>query len=304
MSHGTYMKELWHTYEWFPCCNNRMSCCKLLTSRKTVQHTATNCNTLQHTATYCNTLQQQITCCNNTTRFRKVPPSSPQPPPTLGEGASGTKLRHTCLLQCVAVCCSLLQCVTVCYSVLQCVAVSWRLLQRAPRARNSATPACCSVLQCVAVCCSVSQCVTVCHSVSQCVTVCCSVLHCVLVCCNVLQCVTESCSVLQRVAVCCSVWQWASTHMMVWTVKISQKSGVRVETAKKLFKKYFPGMCNFIFQKYVYSLWNSPKTSRRDSMRNSQKSERYWIYYQESLQSRLLRNVYLRHTYKWVTSRV
>jgi len=40
----------------------------------------------------------------------------------------------TCMLQCVAVCCSVLQCVAVCCSVLQCVAV------------------CRSVLQCVAVC--------------------------------------------------------------------------------------------------------------------------------------------------------
>ena len=45
-----------------------------------------------------------------------------------------------CMLQCVAVCCSVLQCIGVCCSVLQCVAV------------------CCSVLLCVAVCCSVLQC--------------------------------------------------------------------------------------------------------------------------------------------------
>ena len=53
----------------------------------------------------------------------------------------------SCLLQCVAVCCSVLQCVAVCCSALQCAAV------------------CCSVLQCVAVCCSVLQCVAVCCSV-------------------------------------------------------------------------------------------------------------------------------------------
>ena len=49
------------------------------------------------------------------------------------------KADEVCLLQCVAVCCSVLQCVAVCCSVLQCVAV------------------CCSVLRCVAVCCSVLQ---------------------------------------------------------------------------------------------------------------------------------------------------
>ena len=61
----------------------------------------------------------------------------------------GTHKCRECVLQCVAVCCSVLQCVAVCCSVLQCVAV------------------CCSVLQCVAVCCSVLQCVAVCCSVLQ-----------------------------------------------------------------------------------------------------------------------------------------
>jgi len=50
-----------------------------------------------------------------------------------------TDLKSDCVLQCVAVCCSVLQLqrVAVCCSVLQCVAVR------------------CSILQCVAVCCSV-----------------------------------------------------------------------------------------------------------------------------------------------------
>jgi len=74
-----------------------------------------------------------------------------------------------CMLQCVAVCCSVLQCVAVCCSVLQCVAVF------------------CSVLKCVAVCFRVFRCVSVYCSVLQCVAVCCSVLQCVVVCCSVLQ---------------------------------------------------------------------------------------------------------------------
>ena len=49
-------------------------------------------------------------------------------------------LTVSCVLQCVAACCSVLQC----FAALQCVAV------------------CCSVLQCVAVCCSVLQRVAVC----------------------------------------------------------------------------------------------------------------------------------------------
>ena len=57
------------------------------------------------------------------------------------------------------------------YCVLQCVAV------------------CCSVLQCVAVCCSVMQCDAVCCSVRQCITVWCSVVQCVAVCCSLFQCI-------------------------------------------------------------------------------------------------------------------
>jgi len=54
-----------------------------------------------------------------------------------------------CVLQCVAVCCSVLQCVAVCCSVLQCA--------RCHMHRMPVTEVCvfCSVLPCVAVCCSV-----------------------------------------------------------------------------------------------------------------------------------------------------
>jgi len=87
-----------------------------------------------------------------------------------------TSLKHLCVLQCVAVCCSVLQCVAVCCSV------------------------CCSVLQCVLQCvavyCGVLQCVVVTslkeaaiRRVYLCCNMCCSVLQCVAVCCSVLQCV-------------------------------------------------------------------------------------------------------------------
>jgi len=76
----------------------------------------------------------------------------------------------SCLVQCVAVCCSVVQCVAVWCSVVQCVAV-W-----------------CSVLQYVAVWCSVVQCVAVCCSVLQCGAVCCSLVQCGAVCCSVVQC--------------------------------------------------------------------------------------------------------------------
>jgi len=72
-----------------------------------------------------------------------------------------------CVLQCVAVRCSVMQCDAVCCGVLQCAAV------------------CCSVLQCAAVCCSVCCCVLQC--VLQCAAVWYNLLQCVAVCCNVLQ---------------------------------------------------------------------------------------------------------------------
>jgi len=121
-----------------------------------------------------------------------------------------------CMLQCVAVWCSVVQCVAVCCSVLQCVAV------------------CCSVLQCVAVCCGVLQCVAVCCSVLQCVALCCSVLQCVAVCCSVMQhlCIhaplsfgerhfdglgktlqpAAHCNTLQHTATHCNTLQHTATH--------------------------------------------------------------------------------------------
>ena len=67
--------------------------------------------------------------------------------------------RTSCVLQCVAVRCSVLQC-----GALWCSVVQWVV-------------ACCGVLQCAAVCCSVLQCVALCCSVLQCDAICCSVLQ-------------------------------------------------------------------------------------------------------------------------------
>jgi len=147
-----------------------------------------------------------------------------------------SRCNEYCVLQCVAVCCSVLQCVAVYCSVMQCTAVCGSVLQ--------CGVVCCSVLQCVAVCCTVcfgfatnchsrcvigaaQMCVAVCCSMLQCFAVHCSVLQCVAVCCSVLQCVlppivtldvssvTSSpdvcCSMLQCVAVCCSVLQCVLT---------------------------------------------------------------------------------------------
>jgi len=144
----------------------------------------------------------------------------------------------TCLVQCVAVCCSVLQCVAVATEVPEDAAFLAPLLLHVPG------KVCCSVLQCVAVCCSVLQwqlrypktrhlwrrfystclvkCVAVCCSVLQCVAVATEVpedaaylapllstclVQCVAVCCIALQCVAVRCSVLHRTAVCCSALQ-------------------------------------------------------------------------------------------------
>jgi len=128
-----------------------------------------------------------------------------------------------CLVQYVAVCCSVLQCVAVCYSVHIGVAIFVCL--------RVSCAVCRIALQCVAVCYSVLRCVTVCDMIYypphirglilvclvQCVAVCCSVLQCVtwLIVCYILE-VWSSwvfCSVLQYVAVCCSVLQYRTCRI-------------------------------------------------------------------------------------------
>jgi len=76
---------------------------------------------------------------------------------------------RVCVLQCVAVCCSVLQCVAACCSVLQCVAVRCSLFLGLLSVFLQVLRVC--VLQCVAMCCSVLQCVAACCSVLQCVAV-------------------------------------------------------------------------------------------------------------------------------------
>jgi len=58
-----------------------------------------------------------------------------------------------CIMQCVAVCCSVLQCVAVCCSVLQCVFPLWIMN---PRIFSSIIQKTC-VAVCVVVCCSVQS---------------------------------------------------------------------------------------------------------------------------------------------------
>ena len=63
-------------------------------------------------------------------------------------------------------------------------------------------PACCSVLQCVAVCCSVSQCVSRAHQGAAPSSSLRGVLQRVAAWCRVVQHGAACCSVLQRVAAC------------------------------------------------------------------------------------------------------
>jgi len=112
---------------------------------------------------------------------------------------------QVCILQCVAVCCSVLQCVAVCCKsvVAYCRVLPFSLLS----AGSSFRFMCWSVLQCVAMFCSVLQCVAVCCSVlpycevrrTPVVVVCCTLRACLL------QRVAACCSVLQCVEVCCSM---------------------------------------------------------------------------------------------------
>jgi len=75
----------------------------------THDHTATHCKTLQHTTTKTRRVTKLFLPCHQC----KI----------LGCFIRATDQHDPCVLQCVAVCCSVLQCVAVCCSVLQCVAV-------------------------------------------------------------------------------------------------------------------------------------------------------------------------------------
>jgi len=111
-----------------------------------------HCNTLQHTATHCNTLQHQQT---------KVCPSrlaGANTPLYLRRAYYCTCSPGLCVLQCVAVCCSVLQCDVLCCIVLQLI-------------RRAYYCTCCAglcVMQCVAMCCNVLQYITVCGCVGVC----------------------------------------------------------------------------------------------------------------------------------------
>ena len=90
-----------------------------------------------------------------------------------------------CLLQCVAVCCSVMQC------ALQCIAVHYSASQchhNVPHIIMIVRQECGSVLQCIAVCCSVLQCVLGHYSALQCITVHYSALQCIAVHCIAVQC--------------------------------------------------------------------------------------------------------------------
>ena len=100
-----------------------------------------------------------------------------------------------CLLQCVAVCCSVLQCVAVCCSVLQCVTMFY------------------SVLRSVSVCCGMLQ-----HTRStepplkEAVDVAthCNTLQHTATHCNKLQHTATHCNTLQHTATRCNKYRWST----------------------------------------------------------------------------------------------
>ena len=167
----------------------------------TLQHTATHCNTLQHTATHCNTYIRH----SMTLHYSEWSKQGSQ-------SASFARMTPTCVcvLQCVAVCCSVLQqCVAVCcfacvnytdmYLSVLYADCSNTLQQTAihcnTKMRHSALP-----VRMTSTC----VCVAVCVCVLQYVAVCCGVLQCVAVCCSDM-CV---CSVhMTPTCVCVCVWQ-------------------------------------------------------------------------------------------------
>jgi len=157
--------------------------------------------------------------------------------------------KSTCMLQCVAVCCSVLQCVAVCCSVWQCVAVYCSLIRMTicisthQKHRYDAeccgliatcrwAEICCSMLQRGAVRCSVLQCIapsstrqSVYRHIKSTGT-----LWCVAVCLQHvagLKCVASCCSVVQCVAVCCSVLLSPSYgNLFIDTSKAQVRCGV------------------------------------------------------------------------------
>jgi len=191
-------------------------CCSVL------QCVAVCCSVLQCVAVCCSVLQCVAVCC----------------------GVLHHVVLCCIVLQCVAVCCSVVHYGALCCIVLQYIKAGCSVLRFMGEARplllrlslclytnkkirhimkyfgyiNRAVrvtwrtnmcgvPACCSVVQCVAVCCSVLQCVALYlryisyvlvvlfwydECILQHVAACCSMLHCVALCCTVLELYTDT----------------------------------------------------------------------------------------------------------------
>ena len=123
----------------------------------------------------------------------------------------------------VPACCSVLQCVAVCCSVLHDYMCMLRLDGGAVRFSSCAPSS--MFLQCVAVCCSVLQCVAAVHHQGCCSTLqsvaACNTLQSSAVCCRIWQCVAVCCSVLQCVAACCSMLQCVAVRLTCGTTTAS-----------------------------------------------------------------------------------
>ena len=203
-------------------CNAPMHC-------NALQCTATHCNALQRTATHCNALQRTATHCNTTATQlqhncnalqRNVHKDfcGDQGPSDNFAGAHCCSehavrcldARHLCLalhavscmVQCVAACCSVLQCVSLDAHRLRCLLC---------------VAVCCSVLQCVAACCGVLQCFG-CDARRLCLAL--HAVSCVVQCvaaytatpCNTLQHPATHCNTLHHAATHCNTLQHTTTH--------------------------------------------------------------------------------------------
>jgi len=118
----SHTNESWHTYRPAPLPPpTPKTKLIILCVRGTLQHTATHCNTLQHiwsghkpTPLPPPVARTKLTICVCEGRsFGAARPMS----------FSELCMISLCVLQCIAVCCSVVQYVAVCCSILQCVAV-------------------------------------------------------------------------------------------------------------------------------------------------------------------------------------
>jgi len=173
----------------------------------TLQHTATHCNTLQHTATHYNTLQHtpetKTSSTNNRIASRLLRVLSCIEFWECKLNDSFCYYCVSCVLQCVAVCCSVLQCVAADFR--ECLVI-WIF--------ENAISKILFIIIVFRVCCSVLQCVAA--DFQECLVIVfweCTAAHCnITTRCNTLQHTATHCNTLQHTATHCTTLQHTATH--------------------------------------------------------------------------------------------